>query len=98
MLIAAHRFLAKLKDDPVTDCWLWQGSCVKRDGYGRVTVDGRLRNAHRVAWEMANDPVPEGQVVIPCAHNKACCNPAHLKLADQREQMVENLRKGRVAA
>ena len=37
--------------------------------------------AHRVAWELACGPVPEGVRVCQKCGNRLCCNPAHLFLS-----------------
>lgn len=37
--------------------------------------------AHRVAWEVAHGPVPEGLFVKQRCGNRPCCTPAHLYLS-----------------
>lgn len=75
-------------------CWLWRGWV--SDGYGLHRV-GPLRvpaRAHRLAYQLANGPVPAGQVVDHLCRNRACVNPAHMEIVSN----AENVRRGRAGA
>lgn len=65
-------------------------------GYGRQSVNGRLVYAHRVAWEKANGPIPDGLLVLHRCDNPACVNVDHLFLGTQRDNMRDASRKGRL--
>ena len=65
-------------------CLLWAGY-VDRGGYGQIRHDGKTDGAHRVAWEVANGPIPEGMSVDHICHNRACVNADHLRLASPTE-------------
>ena len=67
------------------DCWLWTGGKT-RSGYGRINIDGAMRMAHRVAFELANGPIPEGKTVDHRCHTLLCVRPDHLQLATPMEQ------------
>ena len=41
----------------------WKGGRSMRKGYVTVLVGGRHRDEHRVVWEEANGPIPNGYVV-----------------------------------
>lgn len=71
------RFWAKV--DKSSDCWNW--IAYKRNGYGRFKVGAAILSAHRVSWEMAHGPVPEGLAVDHKCFNKACVRPDHLRVA-----------------
>jgi hypothetical protein len=85
-------------------CWLWTG-VLDKDGYGAITLGHGLKNvrAHRVAWEIANGPIPEGHAI---AHNcmsfgapndnKRCVNPDHVRPLTPEAHGVETGAKRQV--
>ena len=83
-----------------SDCWEWQ---LGRDsvGYGRMKVSMGSRDAfrnvssHRYAWELWEGPIPHGMNVLHRCDNRRCCNPAHLFLGTQQENMLDMYAKGR---
>ena len=76
------RFFAKV--DKTGDCWLWTAS-TDPAGYGCFGLDGKLRKAHRVAYEWAVGTIPAGLYLDHICHVPACVNPAHLRLATNAE-------------
>ena len=68
-----------VKVDKAGDCWLWTAGKVR--GYGSFTLDGKMRKAHRVAYEWANGPISAGLDLDHLCHVPACVNPDHLRLA-----------------
>lgn len=85
---------AMLGRSTVTDsgCWEWQGHR-HRTGYGAVSTGRDSVNkqelAHRVTYEYATGIKPGGMSVHHKCANRACCNPEHLQLATQRDNMAE---------
>jgi hypothetical protein len=79
--VNAARFWAKVlyRDDHPDSCAIWCGN-LNELGYGRVRVHGRLRAAHRVAYELSFGPVPEHALVRQRCGERACCRPEHLEL------------------
>ena len=60
-------------------CWLWRGYVTKY-GYGSWNPHrGVNRRAHRVAWEYANGPVPNGLVLDHLCRVRHCVRPDHLE-------------------
>ena len=66
------------------DCWNWTGG-VSAAGYGRLAVDGQMRPAHRLAYEVAVGPIPDGAEVDHRCHNTLCVRPGHLQAVTPRE-------------
>jgi hypothetical protein len=91
----AERFWARVDRRGPDECWPWLGN-VNRQGYGTVhtgsRVDGNVKTkqAHRVAYELTNGPIPEGLEPDHLCRNRACQNPAHLEAVTHRE----NTRRG----
>lgn len=80
----AERFWAKA--DLAGDCWLWTGVKSGR-GYGNFKLDGSMRLAHRVAYELVNGPIPPGSLIDHSCHLRHCVNPKHLRLATNKQNM-----------
>lgn len=78
------------------ECWLYTG---RKDasGYGRYGKQGPNTYPHRIAWRLANGPIPTDLEVAHRCDVRACCNPAHLFLATHDENMADCRLKGRGA-
>jgi hypothetical protein len=44
--------------------------------------------AHRMAYELARDPIPAGLVIDHLCRNKRCVNPSHLEAVEQRVNLL----------
>jgi hypothetical protein len=50
--------------EPNSGCILWCAATNRPEGgYGVLRVDGVLRYAHRLAWELKHGPIPDGMQV-----------------------------------
>lgn len=80
-------------------CWTWQGNrSTRRDGspsYGRFCIGKDCQLAHRVAWLIANGPIPADQVVRHRCDNVACVRPDHLLLGSQADNLQDMRERGR---
>ncbi len=75
-------------------CWNFQTKD-ENTVYGRFSAAGRTLVAHRVAYLMTHGSIPDGKVLIHSCDNPMCCNPAHLSVATQSENMVDMVSKKR---
>ena len=86
----------RLTPEPNSGCWLWDGAAT-RDGYGLVTIAPQKwpHRVHRLAWEEAYGPIPAGMSVLHRCDVPACCNPNHLFLGSQQDNVTDMQEKGR---
>jgi len=75
------------------DCWEWTKG--KRKGYGAVYIGGKQCDAHRLAWELTNGPIPDGMHVLHECDNPGCVRPSHLFLGTHADNMGDMRKKGR---
>ena len=90
-------FWSKVDKSGPNDCWLWRG-CRQRFGHGVLKWDGRNQTAHRVVWQITNDPIPNGLWVLHHCDNPPCVNPAHLFLGTVQDNNADKMQKGRHVA
>ena len=82
-------------------CWPWLAAR-RDDGYGIVRGDaprGTPCNlkAHRVAWELTNGPIADGLFACHACDNTSCCNPGHLFLGTNEDNLKDAAGKGRMS-
>jgi hypothetical protein len=77
-------------------CWLWRGSALS-NGYGQIAHNRRHRLAHRVAWELAYGPIPDGLWVLHHCDTPRCVRPDHLFVGTHQDNNDDKVRKGRQA-
>lgn len=63
---------------PFSGCQVWLGY-IQSKGYGVVGVGRRTALAHRISWELASGPIPEGLMLDHLCRVRCCINPAHLE-------------------
>lgn len=93
-----RHFHSHVNIGPESECWLWTGPKTPA-GYGtlKMMVHGvPLFLAHRVAWSLANNgPIPKGMHVLHSCDRPSCCNPSHLRIGTNAENVKESVDKGR---
>lgn len=94
---AVDRFEAKIVRVPIAGCWIWTGAG-DPNGYGRFNPRGKPMLAHRFAYEHYIGPIPDGMLLCHRCDVAACCNPAHMFIGTQKENMADAVTKRRVSA
>ncbi len=76
-------------------CWEWTACKVNAYGYGAFRVNGKTLRSHRVAYELIFGETPEKMKVLHKCDNPKCCNPSHLFLGTQINNIQDMVSKGR---
>jgi hypothetical protein len=77
-------------------CWEWTGRR-NLQGYGNFSINSRKVAAHRVAWTLANGPIPAGMHVCHHCDNPPCVRPDHLFLGTAADNIRDRNVKGHTA-
>ena len=72
------------------DCVIWPRRA-SPDGYGRITVNGIQRVAHRVLWEKERGLLPEGMCLDHLCRNHGCVNLDHLEVVTMKENILRGI-------
>ena len=86
--------LHKGSEDGPNGCRLWK-KCRDGWGYGRQVWGKKEYKAHRLAWALANGPIPSGMLVCHRCDTPACINPDHLFLGTGLDNTRDMHAKGR---
>ena len=70
---------------PDSGCWIFTGP--KSRGYGHIGHQRREVATHRVSYEHHVGPIPAGMQIDHLCRQRACCNPEHLEVVTQRENI-----------
>ncbi len=71
------------------------------EGYGHLSVKGKLMLAHRASYELFVGPIPDGLEMDHLCVNPPCVNPAHLEPvtnAENQRRRWERYRAAKAAA
>jgi hypothetical protein len=82
--------LKRLAINEETECWEITGYYDK-DGYGEISH----KRAHRLAYELFKGEIPENMNVCHRCDNPKCCNPEHLFIGTQKDNIRDMVVKGR---
>ena len=79
------------------ECLIWPFCRSQTTGYGKLQVDGKHTNGHRVICERAHGPAPtkKHQAAHSCGRgHEGCVNPKHLRWATCRENLADRIEHG----
>jgi hypothetical protein len=83
-----ERFWSKV--DKTESCWNWTAS-KNTQGYGGFKLNGKVKKAHRVAYELTRGHIPDGLVLDHLCRNHSCVNPDHLEPVTHRENTIRGV-------
>jgi DNA-binding XRE family transcriptional regulator len=76
-------------------CWLWIGRKSPK-GYGELSYKQHRQRAHRVAWQMANGPIPDGMIIRHSCDNPPCVRLGHLLIGTIADNNRDKAERGRI--
>lgn len=96
MTIEQRLLRRSARADDGSGCLRWVGSHHYK-GYGRISVDGKVRRVHRVAYQTWVGPIPPGYDIDHvaargCAH-RDCIEPAHLEAVTHAENVKRRTKR-----
>jgi hypothetical protein len=89
-----NTFLQNTVLDADTGCMNWQ-HYKNADGYGRMSFNRKVISAHRFSYKLFIGDIPEGLIVRHKCHNPPCCNPNHLLIGTQLDNIQDMVNAGR---
>ncbi len=92
-----HSKVGRLDDED--KCWEWKAGRFP-EGYGEFWVGskasgGRMYSANRIAYLIHNGPFAPEMLVCHSCDNPPCCNPRHLWLGSDADNIRDKVEKGR---
>lgn len=72
-------------------CLVWTAA-TNKDGYGVISIDGVVKNTHRIAYAALVGPIPAGMEIDHACCNRACWNPDHLRPMTKADNLRRNVR------
>lgn len=89
-----ERFWKHVNIKSDNECWEWKGN-INRSGYGQFTIRHKNYRSHRIAYDLTYDTIPDGKQVLHHCDNRKCCNPNHLFLGTNQDNMMDAKIKGK---
>lgn len=89
-----ERRIAAKRTRNASGCLVFTGAR-NQDGYGLLNIDNQHRTVHRLTYQLAHGPIPDGLVVMHTCDNPPCCNIDHLRLGTVADNNRDRQAKGR---
>ena len=84
---------------PASGCWLRKDKTWSYWYWGITAGNPKVQyGAHRVAWILANGPIPDGMLVCHKCDVPECVNPDHLFIGTHKDNARDCASKGRSAS
>lgn len=90
-----ERFASKVKVGSSNQCWPWQ-AFTNASGYGMIRNGQVMALSHRVAWVLRYGKIPDGKHVLHHCDNPRCCNPQHLYIGTNTDNIRDKVMRGRM--
>lgn len=93
------RLLSRVTMVPIAGCWIFTGS-LNEAGYGMIGIGRRgegVDRAHRITYRHFCGEIPAGMFVCHRCDQPACCNPHHLFLGTNLDNVRDCIGKGRAS-
>jgi len=87
-----QKFWSKVNITTQGECWIYRGKIFK-NGYGCFPIQSLNFLSHRVAYFLCYKDIPPS--LMHTCDNRVCCNPFHLKIGSQKENIQDMIKKGR---
>lgn len=76
-------------------CWIWTAGKTD-EGYGNFGLNATRRErkniaAHRFSYQLLKGEIPIGLVSDHLCRNRACVNPSHLEIVDERTNILRGV-------
>lgn len=100
-----ERFEDKCIPVPESGCWIWIGAIETQPKsrtnnleYGKMTFQGKLVKAHRVAWMLLRGEIPTNKHVLHKCDVPLCVNPDHLYIGTNHDNINDKVARGRTSS
>lgn len=87
--------LNNVEENKKTGCWEWKGTKTW-NGYGMIRFKHKMTPVHRVLYQILHRTVlKREEFVCHKCDNRICCNPSHLFVGTNMDNMRDMMEKGR---